>query len=178
MLASASSSRGGRPYQRLPSAAVKLSNRLRHLGHSFRSHGKSGQLQAGTGGQLPSGIGGQLRSGLDGQLTPEYAKTSRRYSNGSMSRRLSRCRHTRQDGCSPTAAVTSEERPVSPSDLFNLLSEFQRVIGLATYRSQPATLCVQMFLCGALLGHARHKTVLHCISLGFGRFAETHPLVG
>ena len=44
--------------------------------------------------------------------------------------------------------------------LFNLLSEFQRVIGLTTYR-QPAPLRVQVFLCGALLGRAGHKTVLH-----------------
>ena len=47
--------------------------------------------------------------------------------------------------------------------LFNLLSEFQRVIGLTTYR-QPATLRVQVFLCGALLGRAGHKTVLHLSS--------------
>ena len=44
--------------------------------------------------------------------------------------------------------------------LFNLLSEFQRVIGLTTYR-QPATLRVQVFLCGAVLGRAGHQTVLH-----------------
>jgi hypothetical protein len=47
--------------------------------------------------------------------------------------------------------------------LFNLLSEFQRVIGLTTYR-QPATLRVQVFLCGALLGRAGHQTVLHLSS--------------
>lgn len=47
--------------------------------------------------------------------------------------------------------------------LFNLLSEFQRVIGLTTYR-QPATLRVQVVLCGALLGRAGHKTVLHLSS--------------
>jgi hypothetical protein len=47
--------------------------------------------------------------------------------------------------------------------LFNLLSEFQRVIGLTTYR-QPATLRVQVFLCGAILGRAGHQTVLHLSS--------------
>jgi hypothetical protein len=47
--------------------------------------------------------------------------------------------------------------------LFNLLSEFQRVIGFATYR-QPATLRVQVFLCGAILGRAGHQTVLHLSS--------------
>jgi hypothetical protein len=47
--------------------------------------------------------------------------------------------------------------------LFNLLSEFQRVICLTTYR-QPSTFRVQVFLCGAVLGRAGHKTVLHLSS--------------
>ena len=42
--------------------------------------------------------------------------------------------------------------------LFNLLGEFQRAAGMATYR-QPATLRTQVFLCGALLGRAGHSTV-------------------
>lgn len=57
--------------------------------------------------------------------------------------------------------------------LFNLLSEFQRVIGLTTYR-QPATLRVQVFLCGALLGRAGHKTVLH-LSSGWGGLQKRIP---
>jgi hypothetical protein len=44
--------------------------------------------------------------------------------------------------------------------LFNLLGEFQRACGLASYR-QPATLRAQVFLCGALLGRAGHRLVLH-----------------
>jgi hypothetical protein len=46
--------------------------------------------------------------------------------------------------------------------LFNLLSEFQRVIGFATY--QPATLRVQVFRCGAIPGKAGHQTMLHLSS--------------
>lgn len=44
--------------------------------------------------------------------------------------------------------------------LFNLLGESQRASGMAGYR-QPATLRVQVFLCGAILGRAGHRTVLH-----------------
>src|SRR5207253_4064749 len=44
--------------------------------------------------------------------------------------------------------------------LFNLLGEFQRACRLTTYR-QPATLRTQVFLCGALLGRAGHRLVLH-----------------
>ncbi len=47
--------------------------------------------------------------------------------------------------------------------LFNLLSEFQRVIGMTTYR-QPATLRTRVFLCGAILGRAGHRTVVHLSS--------------
>ena len=43
--------------------------------------------------------------------------------------------------------------------LFNLLAQFQRAIGLRTYR-QPATLHTQVFPCGALLGLAGHRLVL------------------
>jgi hypothetical protein len=39
--------------------------------------------------------------------------------------------------------------------LFNLLGEFQRASGLTGYR-QPASLRVQVFLCGAILGRAGH----------------------
>ena len=44
--------------------------------------------------------------------------------------------------------------------LFNLLGEFQRAGGMTGYR-QPATLRVQVFLCGAILGRTGHHTVLH-----------------
>ncbi len=44
--------------------------------------------------------------------------------------------------------------------LFNLLGEFQRATGMTGYR-QPASLRVQVFLCGAILGRAGHRTVLH-----------------
>jgi len=47
--------------------------------------------------------------------------------------------------------------------LFNLLGEFQRASGLTGYR-QPATLRVQVFLCGAILGRAGHRKVLHLSS--------------
>jgi hypothetical protein len=67
--------------------------------------------------------------------------------------------------------------------LFNLLAEFQRAIGSATY-GQPATLRAQAFLCGALLGRAAHRLALH-LSTSWGglwrlNFAEvesrTHHL--
>lgn len=47
--------------------------------------------------------------------------------------------------------------------LFNLLSEFQRVSGMPGYR-QPATLRAHVFLCGAILGRAGHRIVLHLSS--------------
>jgi hypothetical protein len=47
--------------------------------------------------------------------------------------------------------------------LFNLLGEFQRACRLPSYR-QPATLRAQVFLCGALLGRAGHRLVLHLSS--------------
>jgi hypothetical protein len=47
--------------------------------------------------------------------------------------------------------------------LFNLLAEFQRATGMLGYR-QPATLRVQVLLCGAILGRAGHRTVLHLSS--------------
>lgn len=51
--------------------------------------------------------------------------------------------------------------------LFNLLGEFQRASGLSGYR-QPATLRVQVFLCGAILGRAGHRQVLHLSSVWGG----------
>ncbi|MCL5669755.1 MAG: IS1380 family transposase [Acidobacteria bacterium] len=44
--------------------------------------------------------------------------------------------------------------------LFNLLGEFQRATPMPGYR-QPATLRVQVFLCGATPGQAGHHQVLH-----------------
>jgi len=43
--------------------------------------------------------------------------------------------------------------------LFNLLGGFQRATGMSGYR-QPSTLHAQVFLCGAILGRAAHRTVL------------------
>jgi len=51
--------------------------------------------------------------------------------------------------------------------LFNLLSDFQRVIGLTNYR-RPATLRVTVFLCGAILGRAGHQQVVHMSADGGG----------
>ena len=51
--------------------------------------------------------------------------------------------------------------------LFNLLAEFQRATGLPGYR-QPATRRVHIFLGGAILGRAGHRTLLHLSSAGGG----------
>ena len=59
--------------------------------------------------------------------------------------------------------------------LFNLLGEFQRATALATYR-QPATLRAQVFLCGALLGRAGHRLVLH-LSSSWGGLQQRIPLL-
>ena len=44
--------------------------------------------------------------------------------------------------------------------LFNLLSEFQRAAGLPVYR-EPATLRTQILTCGAILGRAGRRLVIH-----------------
>jgi hypothetical protein len=44
--------------------------------------------------------------------------------------------------------------------LFNLLSEFQRAAGLPVYRA-PATIRTQILTCGAILGRASRRLVLH-----------------
>ena len=59
--------------------------------------------------------------------------------------------------------------------LFNLLGEFQRASGCKTYR-QPATLRAQVFLCGALLGRAGHRLVLH-LSASWGGLQPRIPLL-
>ena len=59
--------------------------------------------------------------------------------------------------------------------LFNLLGEFQRASGFSTYR-QPTTLRAQVFLCGALLGRAGHRLVLH-LSTSWGGLQQRIPLL-
>ena len=59
--------------------------------------------------------------------------------------------------------------------LFNLLGEFQRATGLSGYR-QPASLRVQIFLCGAILGRAGHRVVLH-LSAAWGGLETRNALL-
>ena len=58
--------------------------------------------------------------------------------------------------------------------LFNLLSEFQRASGMEGYK-QPATLRTHVFLCGAILGRAGRRQVLH-MSLAWGGLEKRNPL--
>jgi hypothetical protein len=58
--------------------------------------------------------------------------------------------------------------------LFNLLGEFQRVCRMQEYK-QPATLRVQIFLCGAILGKSGRKQVLH-LSSAWGGMETRKPL--
>ena len=59
--------------------------------------------------------------------------------------------------------------------LFNLLSEFQRAAGLTVYR-EPATLRTQVFICGAILGRAGRRLVLH-LSQSWGGLKTRNPLL-
>ena len=59
--------------------------------------------------------------------------------------------------------------------LFNLLGEFQRASGMTRYR-QPASLRAQVFLCGAILGRAGHRTVLH-LSAAWGGLEKRNALL-
>jgi hypothetical protein len=59
--------------------------------------------------------------------------------------------------------------------LFNLLSEFQRAAGLPVYR-EPATLRTQVFTCGAILGRAGRRLVLH-LSESWGGLKTRNPLI-
>jgi Transposase DDE domain group 1 len=59
--------------------------------------------------------------------------------------------------------------------LFNLLGEFQRASRLTPYR-RPATLRAQGFLCGALLGRAGRRLVLH-LSSAWGGLHKRNPLL-
>lgn len=59
--------------------------------------------------------------------------------------------------------------------LFNLLGEFQRASGMKGYR-RPATLRTQVFLCGAVLGRAGRRVVLH-LSESWGGLRQRKPLL-
>jgi hypothetical protein len=58
--------------------------------------------------------------------------------------------------------------------LFNLLGEFQRATAMSGYR-QPSTLRAQVFLCGAILGGAGRRTVLH-LSAAWGGLDKRNSL--
>jgi hypothetical protein len=59
--------------------------------------------------------------------------------------------------------------------LFNLLAEFQRAAGLVGYQ-QPATLRTQVLTCGAILGRAGRRLVLH-LSTSWGGLSRRIPLL-
>src|SRR5579863_7064735 len=59
--------------------------------------------------------------------------------------------------------------------LFNLLAEFQRAAGLTGYR-EPATLRTLVFSCGAILGRAGRRIVLH-LSQSWGGAKTRNPLI-
>ena len=59
--------------------------------------------------------------------------------------------------------------------LFNLLAEFQRAAGLPGYR-EPATLRTLVFTCGAILGRAGRRIVLH-LSQSWGGAKTRNPLI-
>jgi hypothetical protein len=58
--------------------------------------------------------------------------------------------------------------------LFNLLAEFQRVAGLPGYR-EPATIRTQVLTCGAILGRAGRRLVIH-LSQSWGGLKTRIPL--
>ncbi|HEU0141271.1 MAG TPA: IS1380 family transposase [Bryobacteraceae bacterium] len=59
--------------------------------------------------------------------------------------------------------------------LFNLLAEFQRAVGLPVYR-QPATIRTQVLTCGAILGRAGRRLVIH-LSESWGGLKTRIPLL-
>src|SRR4051795_4577537 len=59
--------------------------------------------------------------------------------------------------------------------LFNLLAEFQRAAGLPVYR-QPATIRTQVLTCGAILGRAGRRLVIH-LSQSWGGLTTRIPLL-
>jgi len=59
--------------------------------------------------------------------------------------------------------------------LFNLLAEFQRAAGLPVYR-EPATLRTRILTCGAILGRAGRRLVIH-LSQSWGGLKTRIPLL-
>ena len=59
--------------------------------------------------------------------------------------------------------------------LFNLLAEFQRTAGLPSYRA-PATIRTQVLTCGAILGRAGRRLVVH-LSQSWGGLKTRIPLL-
>ncbi len=59
--------------------------------------------------------------------------------------------------------------------LFNLLAEFQRAAGLPVYR-EPATIRTQVLTCGAILGRAGRRLVIH-LSASWGGLKTRIPLL-
>jgi len=59
--------------------------------------------------------------------------------------------------------------------LFNLLAEFQRAAGLPVYR-EPATIRTQVLTCGAILGRAGRRLVIH-LSESWGGLRTRIPLL-
>jgi hypothetical protein len=59
--------------------------------------------------------------------------------------------------------------------LFNLLAEFQRAAGLPSCR-EPATLRTQVLTCGAILGRAGRRAVVH-LSQSWGGLGSRIPLL-
>jgi hypothetical protein len=59
--------------------------------------------------------------------------------------------------------------------LFNLLAEFQRAAGLPVYR-EPATIRTQILTCGAILGRAGRRLVIH-LSQSWGGLKTRNPLL-
>ena len=59
--------------------------------------------------------------------------------------------------------------------LFNLLAEFQRAAQLPRYR-EPATLRTQVLTCGAILGRAGRRLVVH-LSQSWGGLQTRNPLL-
>ena len=59
--------------------------------------------------------------------------------------------------------------------LFNLLAEFQRAAGLPLYR-EPATIRTQVLTCGAILGRAGRRLVIH-LSESWGGLKTRIPLL-
>jgi len=59
--------------------------------------------------------------------------------------------------------------------LFNLLAEFQRAAGLPSYRA-PATIRTQVLTCGAILGRAGRRLVVH-LSESWGGLRSRIPLL-